>query len=118
MTVTENDCRAMLKGWTRQYMGEGATEPCFMGFSDLGKTTRGTTRHCITDGGTRYGMIRINTRLKASWRIKATLWHEFCHHWEWAETGVHGHGEGFDSRVRRNPVQWLLCAISRCIPMR
>ena len=69
---------------------------------------------------------------ESDWRIKATLCpqdevrgrrdgvpcrHEFCHHWEWVETGKHGHDKGFDARVRRKPVLWLLCAISRCLPM-
>ena len=115
MTGENEYWQFVLNGWHREFLDESDHVPMFTGFKDLGSTTRGRTWFYIR-GGKRYGAIEISNRLKSDWRIKATLWHEFCHHWEWVETGKHGHGKGFDARVRRKPVLWVLCAISRCLP--
>ena len=115
------DARYLLSQWHKEYCPY-YLEPIFVGFKDLGPTTRGRTSfygRCYGDGldSCRFGSITMSNRLKSDWRIKATLWHEFCHHWEWVETGKHGHGKGFDARVRRKLVLWVLCAISRCLPI-
>ena len=113
--------RIQLYAWTKEFIPDYYM-PVFSGFKDLGKSTRGQCAFygpAYGDGieKPRYGVITMSNRLKSDWRIKATLWHEFCHHWEWVETGEHGHGKGFDARVRRKPVLWILCAISRCLPL-
>ena len=120
--MEDNDAKYWLNKWNREFCPDYLT-PIFTGFCDLGPTTRGRTSfygRCYGNGtdSCRYGKITMSNRLKSDWRIKATLWHEFCHHWEWVETGKHGHGKGFDARVRRKLVLWLLCAISRCLQMR
>lgn len=115
MTYTEEEIEKFLNVWTKEYCKSGAC-PIFKGFNDLGKSVRGRTYY-LGNGVLRYGMIEMNSRLTSNWRIKATLWHEFCHHWAWTDYTYSSHQGTFDTLVRRKKVLWLLCSLSRCLPI-
>lgn len=118
--MNDEDCIKLLKTWHKEYLGDSYDYPVWLGFNDLGKSVRGITYYYTHYMGTsiyRYGRIEMNSRLKSDWRIKATLWHEFCHHWTYAEYNYSSHQGTFDTLVRRKKVLWLLCSLSRLLPI-
>ena len=126
-TMTKNNlnCQAILDMWHDKYIGNKYRYPTFMGYTDLGDKTRGITYFKqefiygkYTPSITKYwGEIKINKRLNSDWRIKAVLWHEFCHHWAYSVYNYSGHQGTFDKCLRTDKKLWLLGSLSRIIPM-
>lgn len=115
MMISEVDCQIMLNDWHAKYVGTKFHYPSFLGYSDLGPSIRGITYfNCVP---TQWGKIKINSRLTSNWRIKAVLWHEFCHHWAYSVYNYSGHQGTFDKCLRTDKVLWLLGSLSRIIPM-
>lgn len=122
MTYTNEEIQKFLIEWAKEYCNSGVA-PVFKGFNNLGSSVRGRTyfksqyygRNC--QHIVKYGEIEMNSRLTSNWRIKATLWHEFCHHWAWTDYNYSSHQGTFDTLVRREKVLWILCALSRCFPL-
>lgn len=113
----------MLNEWHEKYIGNNYHYPSFLGYGNLGDKTRGITYY--KGGNERYkysempswGEIKINSRLKSDWRIKAVLWHEFCHHWAYSVYNYWDHQGRFDDCLRTDKKLWLLGSLSRIIPM-
>lgn len=123
MTINEVDCQIMLNDWHAKYIGTKYHYPSFMGYENLGNKTRGITHFQIVyekyviGAPYKWGEIKINSRLKSNWRIKAVLWHEFCHHWAYSVFNYTQHQGRFDDCLRTNKKLWLLGSLSRIIPM-
>lgn len=122
MTINKDDCQNLLDEWQLKYIGDKPYWGEFMGFKDLGNSVRGRTYfkqkyNTMYHIGYRYGMIELNSRLRSDWRIKAVLWHEFCHHWAYSVYNYSKHQGKFDDCLRTNKVLWLLGSFSRIIPM-
>lgn len=122
--MNAKEAQALLNDWQYLYIGMSKPFPKFKGFEDLGETTRGITHFkykYITNSYhpmyVYWGEIRINSRLKSDWCIKAVLWHEFCHHWAYSVYNYSGHQGTFDKCLRTDKVLWLLGSLSRIIPM-
>lgn len=121
--MNEEDCQNLLDYWQNEYIGLKTSFPNFMGFANLGNKTRGVTayRHYLASSKDvmweLWGEIKLNSKLKADWRIKAVLWHEFCHHWAYSVYHYTGHKGTFDKCLRTNKKLWLLGSLSRIIPM-
>lgn len=118
--MNDEDCKKLLKEWHDEYLGSEFHNPMWLGFKDLGNSVRGRTYYWAypnRDKEGRFGKIEMNSRLKSDWRIKATLWHEFCHHWAYAEYEYSSHQGIFDTLVRRKKGLWLLCSLSRLLPI-
>lgn len=58
--------------------------------------------------------IAINDKLSWDLSIEETLWHEFCHTWEWQKYGTTGHGERFKELYSNRNYPWY-CPIVQCI---
>lgn len=114
MTISEVDCQILLNEWHEKYIGNNCHYPSFTGFENLGNSIRGITRF---HNYPRYGKIALNSKLKSNWRIKAILWHEFCHHWAYSVYNYYKHQGKFDECLRTDKVLWLLGSFSRIIPM-
>ena len=125
--MNEEDCQNLLDYWQNKYIGFNTPYPDFIGFANLGNKTRGITTYRAhykynreddtvkkTEG---WGEIKLNSKLKADWRIKAVSWHEFCHHWAYSVFNYTQHQGRFDDCLRTNKVLWLLGSLSRIIPM-
>lgn len=123
MTISEVDCQLLLNDWQAKYIGDNHHYPSFLGYGNLGDKTRGITY--FKGGNPRYnysrspswGEIKINSRLTSDWRIKAVLWHEFCHHWAYSVYHYSGHQGTFDKCLRTDKKLWLLGSLTRIIPM-
>ena len=111
----------MLDEWQKKYIGGKYHYPKYLEFGDLGNSTRGITYYKRETYKNfemaRWGEIKLNFRLKSNWRIKAVLWHEFCHHWAYSVYNYSGHQGKFDDCLRTDKVLWLLGSFSRIIPM-
>ena len=124
MTMTKDDCQKLLDEWQLKYFPKNKYYhfPTFLGFADLGAKTRGIT-YSKSNVEKKYwnrvawGEIKLNSRLRSDWRIKAVLWHEFCHHWAYSVYNYSGHQGTFDDCLRTDKVLWLLGSFSRIIPM-
>ena len=123
MMISEVDCQIMLNDWHAKYIGTNYHYPSFIGYKDLGDSLRGITyfkggnlNYDYTKSPT-WGEIKINKRLTSNWRIKAVLWHEFCHHWAYSVYNYSGHQGIFDKCLRTDKLLWLLGSLSRIIPM-
>nr|DAI70827.1 MAG TPA: hypothetical protein [Caudoviricetes sp.] len=122
--MNEEEAQALLNDWHYLYIGMSKVLPEFKGFTDLGDSTRGITyyhyKYIKNPYCPRYiywGEIVINSRLKSNWRIKAVLWHEFCHHWAYSVYNYSGHQGTFDKCLRTDKKLWLLGSLGRIIPM-
>lgn len=120
--MNDEDCQNLLDYWQNKYIGLKTPFPEFMGFTNLGETTRGITYYKNKFNGRfepseGWGQIKLNSKLKAEWRIKAVLWHEFCHHWAYSVYNYSGHQGTFDKCLRTDKKLWLLGSLSRIIPM-
>ena len=80
--------------------------------NDLGLTTAGLSQF-YPNGKT---VITINDRLGDNIGKEETLWHEFCHAWEWQKYGTHGHGERFKELYKNRSYPWY-ASIIQCIDM-
>lgn len=115
MTVIE--CETQLISWAEEFELD-TSNLFFDGFIDLGKSVRGRTSYIWNCDKNRIDIfIALNKRLYCKWRIKAILWHEFCHFWVFSSNHYQGHKGEFDKCLRRKKVLWLLGSISRIIPM-
>lgn len=123
MTISEVECRVLLKEWQEKYIGNHKVYPKLLGFANLGDKTRGITyfkgSNVYYNGrpDSTWGEIKINKRITSDWRIKAVLWHEFCHHWAYSVYNYSGHQGTFDKCLRTDKKLWLLGSLSRIIPM-
>lgn len=121
--MNEEDCQNLLDYWHNEYIGLKKHFPEFGGFENLGNSTRGITYYQHNLVGSKdvmwehWGKIKLNSKLKANWRIKAVLWHEFCHHWAYSVFNYTQHQGRFDDCLRTDKKLWLLGSLSRIIPM-
>lgn len=81
---------------------------------DLGLTTAGKCLFYHNPPGR--SEIIINSRLGDNIGKEETLWHEFCHAWEWQKYGTHGHGERFKELYSNRSYPWY-AGLIQCIDM-
>lgn len=106
--MNDEDCIKQMYEWANDYCKSVNNFAKFNGFKDLGKKTLGHTLYITEQGRTRI-VIELSTRLDKDWKIRAVLWHEFCHAWAYCDTGKsQSHGWEWDKRFWKKPMMAVL----------
>mgnify|MGYP004584305985 CR=1 FL=1 len=109
MTVYSQWCTYLINLWEAEYSVPLSTYIRFIGFQHftdeklLGRTWMKQKDDYL------FCEIALSEKLDKDWKIKAVLWHEFCHAWAYCDTGKsQSHGWEWVKRFWKKPVMAVL----------
>lgn len=96
--IADMDEKSQLDTWAMQY-GADKDQISFIGYVDMGSDVLGKCAFA-KDGQ----KITLNRKLEShDTYARSTLWHEFCHAWDYQDTGAHGHSGSFWGKYFKKP---------------
>lgn len=109
MIVSEQWCIHLLDSWQAEYSVPASAHIRFIGFHHFpNKKLLGVT-WSYQMYGRLYCKIALSDRLDKDWKIRAVLWHEFCHAWAYCDTGnTQSHGWEWVKRFWKKPMMAVL----------
>lgn len=96
--IADMDEKSVLDAWAEQY-GANKDDIFFSGYVEMGSDVLGKCAFA-KDGQ----KITLNRKLEGhDIYARSTLWHEFCHAWDYQDTGVQAHNASFWGKYFRKP---------------